>query len=63
MLDTRIRIMLELTAFFDSYGVIIKEKRYLYKISDFEWIDGTKEFIKYLNDYGYYVFVVTNKQE
>ena len=48
-------------AFLDRDGVINKEKEYLYKIDDFEWIYGAKESIKYLNDNGYYVFVVTNQ--
>ena len=49
------------TIFLDRDGVINKEKGYLYKIDDFEWIEGAKESIKYLNDHGYYVFVVTNQ--
>ena len=48
-------------AFLDRDGVINKDKGYLYKIDDFEWIEGAKESIKYLNDNGYYVFVVTNQ--
>ena len=53
--------MLRPAAFLDRDGVINKEKGYLYKINDFEWIKGAKESIKYLNDNGYYVFVVTNQ--
>lgn len=53
--------MLKPAAFLDRDGVINKEKRYLYKIDDFEWIEGAKESIKYLNDNDYYVFVVTNQ--
>ena len=53
--------MLRPAAFLDRDGVINKEKGYLYRIDDFEWIEGAKESIKYLNDNGYYVFVVTNK--
>ena len=53
--------MLRPAAFLDRDGVINKEKEYLYKIDDFEWIEGAKESIKYLNDNGYYVFVVTNQ--
>jgi D-glycero-D-manno-heptose 1,7-bisphosphate phosphatase len=47
--------------FFDRDGVINKEKNYLYKVSDFEWIADAKEAIKHFNDKGYYVFVVTNQ--
>ena len=53
--------MLKPAAFLDRDGVINKDKKYLYKIDDFEWIEGAKESIKYLNDHGYYVFVVTNQ--
>jgi D-glycero-D-manno-heptose 1,7-bisphosphate phosphatase len=53
--------MLKPAAFLDRDGVINKDKKYLYKISDFEWIEGAKESIKYLNENGYYVFVVTNQ--
>ena len=53
--------MLKPAAFLDRDGVINKEKGYLYKIDDFEWIEGAKESIKYLNDHGYHVFVVTNQ--
>ena len=53
--------MLKPAAFLDRDGVINKEKRYLYKIDDFAWIEGAKESIKYLNDNDYYVFVVTNQ--
>ena len=53
--------MLKPAAFLDRDGVINKEKGHLYKIDDFEWIEGAKESIKYLNDNDYYVFVVTNQ--
>ena len=38
-----------------------EEKGYVYKVDDFEWIDGAKESIKYLNDNNFHVFVVTNQ--
>jgi len=53
--------MLKPAAFLDRDGVINKDKKYLYKICDFEWIEGAKESIKYLNENGYFVFVVTNQ--
>ena len=53
--------MLKPAAFLDRDGVINEEKGYVYKVDDFEWIDGAKESIKYLNDNNYYVFVVTNQ--
>tara|TARA_B110000483_G_C17991458_1_gene463654 strand:+ start:352 stop:852 length:501 start_codon:yes stop_codon:yes gene_type:complete len=53
--------MLKPAAFFDRDGVINKEKGYIHKISDFEWVEGAKDSIKYLNENGYYVFVITNQ--
>ena len=53
--------MLKPAAFLDRDGVINKEKEYVYKVEDFDWIDGAKESIKYLNDNNFYVFVVTNQ--
>ena len=47
--------------FLDRDGVINHDRGYVYKIKDFEWIDGSKEAIKYLKKKGYYVFVVTNQ--
>ena len=53
--------MLRPAAFLDRDGVINKDKGYVYKISDFEWIVGAKESIKYLIEKGYYIFIVTNQ--
>ncbi len=53
--------MLKPAVFLDRDGVINKDKSYVYKINDFEWIEGAKESIKYFNDKDYYVFVVTNQ--
>tara|TARA_Y100000768_G_C23906095_1_gene647608 strand:- start:493 stop:990 length:498 start_codon:yes stop_codon:yes gene_type:complete len=47
--------------FLDRDGVINVDKKYVYKISDFEWIQGSKKAIKYIKDRNYYVFVVTNQ--
>ena len=38
--------MLKPAAFLDRDGVINKDKKYLYKICDFEWIEGAKESTK-----------------
>lgn len=48
-------------AFLDRDGVLNVDKGYVYRIEDIEWIDGAKEAVKYLNDLGYLVFVVTNQ--
>ncbi len=47
--------------FLDRDGVINVEKEYLYKIEDFEFIDGIIELSKYYQDNGYKIFVVTNQ--
>ena len=53
--------MLKSAAFLDRDGVINKDNGYVYKVSDFEWIDESRQAIKYLNDNNYYVFVITNQ--
>ena len=47
--------------FLDRDGVINVEKNYLYKIEDFEFIDGVIEALKYLQDKGYLLFIITNQ--
>ena len=47
--------------FLDRDGVINVEKDYLYKIEDFEFIDGVFELCKYYKELGYLIFVVTNQ--
>ena len=47
--------------FFDRDGVLNEEKGYVYKKEDFVWMPGAIEAIKFLNQHGYYVFVVTNQ--
>ncbi|MCD6173813.1 MAG: D-glycero-beta-D-manno-heptose 1,7-bisphosphate 7-phosphatase [Sulfurimonas sp.] len=47
--------------FLDRDGVINVEKDYLYKIEDFEFIDGIMELSRYYQDSGYKIFVVTNQ--
>ena len=37
--------MLKPAAFLDRDGVINKEKGYVYKINDFEWIEGPKNLL------------------
>ena len=53
--------MLKPASFLDRDGVINKEKGYVYKIEEFEWDEGSKEAIKFLNEKNYYVFIVTNQ--
>ena len=47
--------------FLDRDGVINVDKGYINKISEFEWIKGSQDAIKYIKDRGYYIFVVTNQ--
>jgi D-glycero-D-manno-heptose 1,7-bisphosphate phosphatase len=47
--------------FLDRDGVVNKEKNYLYKIEDFEFIDGVFETCKYFQDKGYLIIIITNQ--
>ena len=53
--------MMKPAVFFDRDGVLNREVHYLYKIEDFCWMDGAIEAIRYCNQRGWYVFVVTNQ--
>lgn len=47
--------------FFDRDGVLNLDKGYVYRQEDFEWMPGGIESIKYFNNNGFRVFVVTNQ--
>jgi D-glycero-D-manno-heptose 1,7-bisphosphate phosphatase len=47
--------------FLDRDGVINKEKNYLYKIDDFEFIDGVFETCRKFHQDGYLIIVITNQ--
>ena len=47
--------------FLDRDGVINKEKNYLYKIEDFEFIDGVFETCRYFQNNSYKLVIVTNQ--
>jgi D-glycero-D-manno-heptose 1,7-bisphosphate phosphatase len=47
--------------FLDRDGVVNKEKNYLYKIEDFEFIDGVFETCKYFQSKGYLIIIITNQ--
>ena len=49
------------TIFLDRDGVVNKEVRYLYKLSDFEFIDGIFDACLYFQKLGYEIVVVTNQ--
>jgi len=52
---------LQKALFLDRDGVINVEKNYLYKIEDFEFIDGIFEVCKKYQNLGYLIIVVTNQ--
>jgi len=47
--------------FLDRDGVINVEKHYLYKIEDFEFIDGVFEACRYFISCGYQIIIITNQ--
>lgn len=47
--------------FLDRDGVINIEKDYLYKIEDFEFVDGVFDSLKYLQNLGYKLVIITNQ--
>jgi D-glycero-D-manno-heptose 1,7-bisphosphate phosphatase len=47
--------------FLDRDGVINKEKHYVYKIEDFEFIEGIFESCAYFQQQDYLIFVITNQ--
>ena len=49
------------TIFLDRDGVVNKEVRYLYRLSDFEFIDGIFEACLYFQKLGYEIVIVTNQ--
>ena len=49
------------TIFLDRDGVINKEKNYLFKIEDFDFIEGVFHACKYFTDLGYKIIIVTNQ--
>ena len=49
------------TIFLDRDGVINKEVKYLYKIDDFEFINGIFDVCLYLQNLGYQIIIITNQ--
>ena len=47
--------------FFDRDGTLNEDVNYLHKIEDFRWCEGAIDAIRYCNEKGYLVIVVTNQ--
>lgn len=47
--------------FLDRDGTLNVDRGYTHRIADLVWQPGAREAVKYANDAGYYVFVVTNQ--
>ena len=48
-------------AFLDRDGVVNKDNKYVYKISEFEFVEGIFEFCRFLLSINYKIFVITNQ--
>ena len=48
-------------AFLDRDGILNHDHGYVHRPDQVDWVDGARETVKWLNDAGYYVFVVTNQ--
>ncbi|OYX46309.1 MAG: D,D-heptose 1,7-bisphosphate phosphatase [Alphaproteobacteria bacterium 32-64-14] len=47
--------------FLDRDGVINVDRNYIYRVADFDWIDGAQDVIRRFNAMGWWVFIVTNQ--
>lgn len=57
----RCLLLMNKAVFLDRDGTINKEKNYLYKIEDFEFLPGVIKGLKSLQDAGFLLIVVTNQ--
>ena len=55
------KLKMKKALFLDRDGVINKEKNYLYKIEDFEFIDGVFEICKFFQHNCYLIIIITNQ--
>ncbi|MBR0856647.1 D-glycero-alpha-D-manno-heptose-1,7-bisphosphate 7-phosphatase [Bradyrhizobium liaoningense] len=47
--------------FLDRDGVLNEDTGYVFRPQDLRWIEGAREAVKFINEAGYFVFVVTNQ--
>lgn len=48
-------------AFLDRDGILNRDDGYVHKAEDIVWIDGAMDAVRWLNEQGFYVFVITNQ--
>jgi D-glycero-D-manno-heptose 1,7-bisphosphate phosphatase len=48
-------------AFLDRDGILNRDDGYVHKAEDIVWMPGAFEAVRWLNDQGFYVFVITNQ--
>jgi D-glycero-D-manno-heptose 1,7-bisphosphate phosphatase len=48
-------------AFLDRDGILNRDDGYVHKAEDIVWIDGAFDAVRWLNEAGFYVFVITNQ--
>lgn len=47
--------------FLDRDGVLNIDRGYVHRLEDFRWVEGAREAVRYFNERGHLVFVVTNQ--